>query len=61
MTIGRDRGLTMSLRMLVALTLVLFAAAGCGAILSDSQVAAVNQFAEATKGFGTSPGTVINA
>jgi hypothetical protein len=61
MTIGRDRGLTMSLRMLVALTFVLFAASGCGAVLSDSQVAAVSQFAEATKGFGTSPGTVINA
>jgi hypothetical protein len=61
MTIGRDRGLTMSLRTLVALTFVLFAASGCGAVLSDSQVAAVSQFAEATKGFGTSPGTVINA
>jgi hypothetical protein len=61
MTIGRDRGLTMSLRRLVALTFVLFAASGCGAVLSDSQVAAVSQFAEATKGFGTSPGTVINA
>jgi len=35
--------------------------AGCGGILTDGQVAAVSQFAEATKGFGTSPGTVINA
>jgi hypothetical protein len=46
--------------LLVALTVVGFGVAGC-AVLTDSQVAAVNQFAEATKGVGTSPGTVITA
>jgi hypothetical protein len=61
MTIGRDHSLTVSLRLLLALTVGLFCAAGCGGVLTDGQVAAVNQFAEATKGFGTSPGTVINA
>jgi hypothetical protein len=61
MTIGRDHSLTTSVRLLVALTVGLFCAAGCGGVLSDAQVAAVNQFAEATKGFGTSPGTVITA
>jgi hypothetical protein len=61
MTIGRDHSLTVSLRLLLALTVGVFCAAGCAGVLTDGQVAAVNQFAEATRGFGTSPGTVINA
>lgn len=60
MTIPRDTGLALRRALLVALTVVGFGVAGC-AVLTDSQVAAVNQFAEATKGFGTSPGTVITA
>jgi len=60
MTSRQVRGLAMLRAVLVGLTLVGFVAAGC-AVLTDSQVAAVNQFAEATKGFGTSPGTVITA
>jgi hypothetical protein len=42
------------------LTIITMGMAGC-AVLTDGQVAAVTQFAEATKGFGTSPGTVITA
>lgn len=60
MTIRRDTGLAMRQGLLVALTVVTLGVGGC-AVLTDGQVAAVNQFAEATKGFGTSPGTVITA
>jgi hypothetical protein len=60
MIIPRDPRLAMCRVLLVALTVVGLCVAGC-AVLTDSQVAAVNQFAEATKGFGTSPGTVITA
>jgi hypothetical protein len=60
MIIPRDTGLAMRRVLLVALTVVGFGVAGC-AVLTDGQVAAVSQFAEATKGFGTSPGTVITA
>lgn len=35
-------------------------ASGC-AVLTERQVSAVSQFADATKGFGTSPGTVMRA
>jgi hypothetical protein len=61
MTIRRDTGLIKSVRLLVVLTVGLFCVAGCGGVVTEGHVAAVNQFAEATKGFGTSPGTVINA
>lgn len=47
--------------LLIVVSSAVIGMAGCGGILTDGQVAAVNQFAEATKGFGTSPGTVINA
>jgi hypothetical protein len=46
--------------LLVALSGAAFGMAGCG-LLTDGQVAAVNQFSAATRGFGTSPGTVITA
>jgi len=60
MTIPGDTGLAMRRGVLVALAVVVFGVAGC-AVLTDGQVAAVNQFAEATKGFGTSPAAVITA
>ena len=48
-------------RMLLVASLVAGASvAGC-AVLTDEQVSAVNQFSEATRGFGTTPGTVITA
>jgi len=47
--------------LLVASIIVGLGLAGCGGVLTDAHVAAANQFAEATKGFGTSPGTVITA
>ncbi len=46
--------------LLPVVILVAFGVIGC-AVLTERQVAAVNQFAEATKGFGTSPGAVITA
>jgi hypothetical protein len=60
MTIRRDTGLAVRQMLLLLLAVVTVGLAGC-AVLTDGQVAAVNQFAEATKGFGTSPGTVITA
>jgi hypothetical protein len=59
MTLRPETGRAARRRLLVALTILTVGLGGCGGILTDSQVAAVNQFAEATKGFGTSPGTVI--
>jgi hypothetical protein len=61
MTIPRHPRLAVRRALLAALTVVALGVAGCAAILTDGQVAAVSQFAEATKGFGTSPGTVITA
>jgi hypothetical protein len=61
MTVRRDTGFSARQALLVALIVATSGLAGCGGILNDAQVAAVNQFAEATKGFGTSPGTVITA
>ena len=55
-SMARARGL-----LLIAVTSAGIVTAGCGGLLTDGQVAAVSQFSEATKGFGTSPGTVIAA
>jgi hypothetical protein len=61
MIIRRRTGWAARQVLLVALIVAAWGLAGCGGILTDAQVAAVNQFAEATKGFGTSPGTVMTA
>jgi hypothetical protein len=60
MTIPGGTGFAVRRGVLIALAVVVFGVAGC-AVLTDGQVAAVNQFAEATKGFGTSPAAVITA
>src|SRR5205085_8139204 len=44
--------------LLPILIVVASGVAGC-AVLTERQVSAVSQFADATKGFGTSPGAVI--
>ena len=46
--------------LLIASLVAAWSVAGC-AVLTEDQVSAVNQFSEATRGFGTTPGTVITA
>src|SRR5215510_568980 len=60
MIIRRDRGFAARPILLVAVIVAAWSVAGCG-LLTNDQVSAVNQFSEATKGFGTTPGTVITA
>ena len=60
-SIWRNSAVATRTLLVIVASAAALGAAGCGGILTDGQVAAVNQFAEATKGFGTSPGTVINA
>ena len=60
MIIRRDRGFAARRILLVAVVVAGWSVAGCS-LLTDNQVSAVNQFSEATKGFGTTPGTVITA
>src|SRR5262245_11428336 len=60
MIIRRNRGFAARGILLVAVVVAGWSVAGCS-LLTDNQVSAVNQFSEATKGFGATPGTVITA